>query len=444
MIPTIAIIISKAASGESVLNSEWNVLVFFVVSALLILVFFLLITYGWKVDERIYSDEIEKIGFVEHARGRDTFMSELSEYTGVVAVFENMDGCLEDIRGQISSSKNVSICVQIGRDLLSGKGLFYEQLKSNRHAESVRILHSGKGSPYLSEKKAKKRSPDKLVEWHDDLTYVQRVGENLSRNFNDVVEIRTHKEGYYWRLFLFDDVGYVQPYIYNSKNSVKAPVFKVENSENSIYATFHAFFDNKWKENDPKINSLSDLISKNENVSVTALAKHQDRFVFVAPIRYVYEDQIHIQAPGGKIDEGESFSKGLSREIFEEIGCKTRIHSSSHTVYAHEGTYINTWKLNDRPAPSCVSKRDLQKPKRDKNVEWVLLFHAELHITTLAELVPKNEMFAVVCLTSSLLSKLVFSNTDLKVSDVLNAKDGSEIISNQEVDGDLKLSLIHI
>ncbi len=77
---------------------------------------------------------------------------------------------------------------------------------------------------------------------------------------------RQHQEGYVWRFYIFDNYAYVQPYLYERKNDILAPVLKLakhvssgEQRENpkSLYKVFSKYFDNKWKEYNPSAPDLT-------------------------------------------------------------------------------------------------------------------------------------------------------------------------------------------
>lgn len=432
----VLLIFIKQYLGEDIPYSEKIYSVIIVTLVLFILLHFITKIFGWKLIKSIYSKEINE----EINQKLKCYYEHLGDnQAGLEKSFSNMTEAMSEICQKLRESKNVSIFVQIGRDILSGKGVFYDCLMHNKEAERIRILHCSKNNPYLSEKRASERGRGKISEWHQELTSVDDTGKRISHDYAEgVFEKRFHHEGYLWRIFMFDDCCFVQPYIYESNNSDRAPVYKLLNAKNSVYNTFRDYFEFKWEENKPNIRYVNDLVRDSFPVAVTAILRFDSLYVFVVPKRYIEKGSIYVQAVGGKIEENENFKEALVREIFEEIGAKVKVHNSSYTTYIHEGANLWSWKLQDDPAPYCIYKRDSQDT-RDKRVEWILLYQAELNISNIKELSPDNEADTIVCLSYSLLSKLISGTSPLTVNEINNATDGSRIISNNFYSPDTKL-----
>src|SRR4029078_604174 len=109
--------------------------------------------------------------------------------------------------------------------------------------------------------------------------------ENLIERKEATLKSRQHKEGYMWRLFIFEEVAYVQPYLYSKNNSDHAPVLKLsrytlssekkqEENLSSLYKVFLNYFDFKWDECRPDTTSLTKLIPPGDATTVALAAKY--------------------------------------------------------------------------------------------------------------------------------------------------------------------------
>ena len=424
--------------GEDVNFSDQTFALITTVSTVVVFSLFYFRRYGWGFVQRIFNSEIKSL--LERKKKilsdeiRSSSINELNKKTGVIEIFPNIEAAIPEICTLIEKSNKVSIFVQLGRDILSGKGLFYPFLKKNASASSIRILHCGKNNPYMSEKRALNRGRGVISKWHHEISSVSEYGRQLTEHLGKkVFETRVHNEGYLWRLFLFDDIGFIQPYIYSSNNSQKAPVFKMSNSEGSVLATFEDFFEFKWEENRPNVRYLQDILKPEEKVAVTALVRFSSLFVFVVPSRYVSTEEILIQAPGGKVNPSENYQTALEREVEEEIGIKIGVVGSGYTAYIHEGAHLWNWRLDDNLAPYCIYRRDVNEANRDSSIEWILLFQCDAHVSDMEKMIPKNELDSIVCLSPEMLTKVVSSENDITVADIGNATDGSKIIGNNKL-----------
>ena len=414
--------------GENINFSEELFSFLSITILLFICIIVLFKKYSWKFVEAVFKEEIsEKI-----KQNVDLYIDEVKDQNHVIKIYPNMNSSIEDICHDLSSDKKISIFVQIGREILSGKGIFYKHLKKNQTPDRIRILHSSVRTSYLSAKQAVKRAKGKLEEWKLDLISVEQSGKQLSKLYNSgVFETRAHHEGYYWRFFLFENHCYVQPYIFKSDNSEHAPVIKIKKEEGSLYSTFENFFENKWKEYTPNTYYINDFIKEAFPVSVTAILKHEHLYIFSVPERYVTDTRIYLQAVGGKTDGSETFTEALVREIKEEIDVDVEIFSSSYTMYIHEGGIQLSEPFHDNPAPYCIYRRDISDVTRDKRIRWILLYQAELNLSSLSDLKQKNETDTIICLSQDLLFKLTDPTTNLTVRDINMSKDGSCIVTNK-------------
>lgn len=180
---------------------------------------------------------------------------------GLVEVFSRFSECQEKMLADIESSKEVKLFVLLGgRFMHSTSPLFeciYECLEKKPDFK-VRIIHASLDSPYFNQARARERGSD-YKKWEADLLHASQVASNFKSKYGDRFDSREHQEPAFWRFFIFDEVVYVQPYLYMKKN-YNASVFKFakkgsQGSESeSLYATFLNYFDNKWRENELKKN----------------------------------------------------------------------------------------------------------------------------------------------------------------------------------------------
>lgn len=439
------LILTKKLLGEKLNYSDEIYAYFSIVISLFIILSIIFKKYGWLIVKTIFKEEVTN-EINQHATSQ---IDKILEINHIPQIYPNMSSCIDDICHDLASSKDISIFVQIGREILSGKGIFYKHLKKNSSPDKIRILHSSVRTPYLSSKQASKRSKGKLQEWKLDLTSVEQSGKQLSNLYNDgIFETRAHHEGYYWRIFLFESHCYIQPYIFRSNNSENAPVIKITKEHNSIYNTFRDFFENKWIEYTPNTYYINDFIKEAFPVSVTAILKYESLYIFSVPERYVTEKKLYLQAVGGKTDGSETFKEALSREIREEIDADVEIYSSSYTTYIHEGGIQLSEPFHDNPAPYCIYRRDISDGTRDKRIRWILLYQAEANLSSINNLRPTRETDTIVCLSQDLLFKLANPTTILTIKDVQESRDGSCVISpnpyklNIELEGRGMVSVI--
>jgi len=187
-----------------------------------------------------------------------SFSKELELRTGIVKIFTNFRECEEEILEHLETSSTARVFLQIGKTVLGGTTSFYDYLgRIGQPTGKVKLLHASLESPYLSERIAYERNSD-YKEWKADLDHATQKIENLIERKEATLKSRQHKEGYMWRLFIFDEVGYVQPYLYSKNNSDHAPVLKLsryalssekkEENLSSLYKVFSNYFDFKWDE----------------------------------------------------------------------------------------------------------------------------------------------------------------------------------------------------
>lgn len=170
--------------------------------------------------------------------------------TGIIKIYKNFNECEIEILKQIKKSNSSKIFIYVGKTMLSGRGELFSLLREIKFPKdkSIKVLHASKKNEYFSESKAENRYSKSNNIWTIELKNNEEKAKELQMFFKDKLEFRQHKEGFYWRIFLFDEVAYVQPYLYESKNEARAPVYKLINNKTSMYQVFNNYFDNKWNE----------------------------------------------------------------------------------------------------------------------------------------------------------------------------------------------------
>ena len=399
-----------------------------------------------EVRERL-SDEISQ-------RVEQRLTDDLEARTGIVRIFDNFRQCENEILEQVKTSKTVRVFLQIGKTVLGGTTSFYDYLGGviqpvggeTPPIGKVRILHASLESPYLSERIAHERSSD-YREWIVDLDHAAQKIENLMERSKEMLKSRQHKEGYIWRLFIYDDVAYVQPYLYSRNNSEKSPVLKLsrfltssgtrEDNSSSLYKVFLNYFDFKWDENRPDATSLPELIPSTDATSVAIIAKYHQFYIFAIPSRYIKPEnkEVPFHGIGGKRRSDENWVAAIEREAAEEIGVGVSISSSPRTRFHTTGAELRSMHLEDSPRPYCVYKRtrDADPNFAHPEVLWLVGYEASLRIKGLDELRPRAEVGALVCLTGDMLLRTL--QEKLTYGDIERAADGSRLIDpNGKVD----------
>jgi hypothetical protein len=190
---------------------------------------------------------------VESSAG-EKMKQEIRDKLGVIDIFPNFIACQEKLLVDMEAAREIKIFVLLGGRLLQSTSPLYECLeeKMKKPGVSVKILHASLQSPYFTNTKAQERGSS-YKRWEADLQYVTNLAGHFKVSYGSKFDNREHKEPAFWRFFIFDEVAYVQPYLYAKKN-YNAPVIKLAKRSNSskemesLYMTFLAYFDNKWGE----------------------------------------------------------------------------------------------------------------------------------------------------------------------------------------------------
>jgi hypothetical protein len=358
-----------------------------------------------------------------HANVRAEVQRELLQKSGLVRIFDNFDEAQAEILDQLSHSKAIRVFIQFGRAVLSdasvGTSNFYDYLSDARleREADVKILHAGADNPYLTERAALTRGSH-YIDWKTDLEHAEQKCQSLATKLSGsrvTFSSRGHKEGFLWRLFLVDDVAYMQPYLHIRKNASRAPVFKFRRTipgdesqalnENSLYKVFSDFFDFKWEENRPEEAELAELTRGSGTSAVAAVTRFRQTYAFIVPRRYVERSdrEVPFHGIGGKKQEGETWVGALEREAKEEIGASISIQSSARTRYLTTGAELESISLRDVPRPYCVYKRIRESDPNfaHPDILWLVGYEATLMAHDFVG--PKSEAAAVVYITADML-----------------------------------------
>jgi hypothetical protein len=355
---------------------------------------------------------------------------------GLARVFDGFGECQDEILRQVVESRQIKLFVQMGKSVLSGSAIIYDALEHSRDDAEIKILHAGIRNPYLSERIALNRDSH-YREWREDIQYATTVGRRLQFHLKPRLELREHSEGYVWRLFLFDESVYVQPYLYPSDNARRAPVLKFDRAtDNSLYHMFNTYFDLKWEECAPTPTRLDDMVGAGDATAVAALVQRSGKWIFVIPKRFLEleGDELPFHSIGGKRQSGETWVEALQREAMEEVGSTLDIRSCAQTRDITSSAEFEPLQLFDEPQPYCVYKRTktVDPEVIEPEVLWIVGFEANL--ADEAEIAPRSEIAAVVHLSSEMLRRT--ARERITYAQIRRAKDGSDIQVQEGVDFD--------
>jgi len=364
------------------------------------------------------------------ANVRAEFDLELLLQTGVSHIFHNFAEAEPEILQYMSVSKKLRVFIQFGRAVLAGATTstsnFYDYLSDARleREADVKILYAAIDNPYVTERSAQNRESH-YAEWKADLEYAVQKCHSLATKLagsHVTFSSRGHKEGFLWRLFIFDDVAYMQPYLHQRKNAALAPVLKFRRAltssdgalvpnENSLYKVLLDYFDFKWEENRPDETDLADLTRGTSVSAVAAFTRFRQTYVFIVPKRYVERTgEIPFHGIGGKRKENEGWEEALQREAIEEIGAPLAIQSSARTRYLTTGAELGSIELKDTPRPYCLYKRIRESDPNFEHADVLWLVGYEATLVAPDFLGPQSEAAAVVYITGDMLFKSMVSS----------------------------------
>ena len=312
---------------------------------------------------------------------------EIREHTGIVAVFRGFDECENEILEALETCKNSRIFLQIGTSVLSGADTIYERLDEINWSSStnLKLMFASEDSEYLSEAVAHKRSSTR-ARWLEDLRRARRQLDLLKHKVGDHLEYRQHREPFLWRLFVFDNSAYIQPYLFGSGNSKRANVIKVvrESSttlshEQSLYELASRYFDDIWDRNPPTTKDLASLVPASDNVTVVGLLKISGAYVFVIPARKLLDQSVshavEFQLPGGKPNRSESYSRAMRRELKEELGINIEIRDALQTHQLNGDGSIQQIGIS---SDSEARPRWIHTRQRGNERTWILIYDIRL------------------------------------------------------------------
>lgn len=212
-------------------------------------------------------------GYVVYAFSRNTYLTVsrdlganyMSDKTGIVEVFPNLEACKLDMQQEFRGASKVRMLLQIGRrEFGDGEASYFTEdaKQKTQPGSAIRVLRASKSSPFLSEERAAARHTD-IRRWRWDMRRLENELNLLQEIHGISIESREHFEPFLWRMFLFDDVAYVSGYLHQSDNDRKAAVYKLRTGETSLFAVFDKYFDYLWEK--------SDMVDPSASVAAWAL-----------------------------------------------------------------------------------------------------------------------------------------------------------------------------
>jgi hypothetical protein len=397
-----------------------------------------------KWDEILIEKIIEACKSTSSSSIKSLISTEIESNTkdipGIIKTFKNMSFCENDILEQIRSSNEIKIFFYLGKTILAGaqKSIYDSLEKYVKSTSKIRILHSGEKNKYLTRRISLERDSNHQG-WISDIRYAKEKIESLKNRSKGAVYSRTHQEAYYWTIFLFDEVAYVQPYIYLKSNTEKSPVLKIarDSNEGSLYNLYDTYFERKWDESTPSECSIEEIIGETDEqkeegkISVSAKIIFNDLHLFVTPKRYIDEKNgvVYFHSPGGKVGGKEDFIDAIKREIQEEIDCAAEIVGKPRTFVLSDHSDIGEISLKQKNPPLYLYR----SPKNNSQINnpspsklWTLGYEAILQDGSRPK--PQKEIFAILMLSKAALKSSI--ERRLRVRDILIANDGSKLITS--------------
>jgi len=390
-----------------------------------------------QIGEKIYPEPL-----IAFRKSQELFADEI----GIVKIFKNFEESTPEILEQIGSSNSVRIFLQLGKTVLAGTTIYDYLGKNVKMGATVKVLNAGLDSPYLKQRIALERGSN-YDEWVADLNHAMAKIKALTKSSYAYVRSRQHKESYLWLIFLFDSCAYIQPYMFIKNNTKQSPVIKIEKNllgtdvENprSLYKTFSTYFDIKWEECIPqhaKIEDIAEEHTTERNVAVAAILKHQERYIFTIPARYIQEGQSEIKfhAIGGKKEKNENWINALLREIKEETHLtQIEVVSSRFTKYMTSNANLSGIDISDNPKPYCIYKRtqSLDTTLPAKSVMWLVGYETKLTLNESEQIKPFREAGCILYLTEKMLKAT--AEHKVSINDIEFEDDGSAIVLREDL-----------
>jgi hypothetical protein len=366
------------------------------------------------------------------AASREQIWAEVEAGTGLIDVHSSLDAAITGIQGQIASSKRQYVFAQLGREVFHTSSKLNQIIFESERPDGVdlRILHASKTSRYLSRPVAIARGTD-YDQWQIELNYMIRATPKVSDAGG---RVRQHGEPFLWRLFIFDDLCFVQPYVAIRNNSKEANVlvfsrnYRSTDSQNpmSLYKIFEKYFEAIWEENTPSQITVRELDNNSGRLVVVGLIQSGEYTAWAVPHRYFKKenDTIRFNGIGGKIHIGEDPLTALQRELSEELNQKLQVNSAGRTIFASEGRVVTNVACTDTIKPIVINKFERYENLSAESVDYHLVAYA-CKAQQIQDLMPHNDLGAVIILSKSYLRRAVAGN--LTIDDLMHSNDGSRI-----------------
>lgn len=204
----------------------------------------------------------QKINAYKPADGQSYIQPSLTEQTGLIAVFDDLEAAKEEMQADFQKATDSRLLLQIGqKEFGDRESSFFASLaqRKNQLGTNIKILSASENSFFLSEQRARFRGTP-VEKWREGIRRLKKE-INLLRDEYDVrIEAREHSEPFLWRIFIFDDIVYVSGYLYVRNNDRNAAVYKFKKGGGSLYTVFSRYFDYLWLKYDPT--SSNDPIEK--------------------------------------------------------------------------------------------------------------------------------------------------------------------------------------
>jgi 8-oxo-dGTP pyrophosphatase MutT (NUDIX family) len=378
------------------------------------------------------------VAYVGRAPFRRYALRVMEKQIGVTEVFSNFADCEAEILARLEATGSARMFLQIGTSVLSGNRTIYEHLEGRLDwsgINSFRLLYVDENSDYVNDSRAAERGSN-IDRWKADLRRAREQLQLLKRRVGAKLDYRQHSEPFLWRLFIFDEVAYIQPYLYDRQNSERAPVLKTIRRHRregdqlpSLFKLVDRYFDTIWNRCQPSATALEEIAERSEGIAVIGRLRKGRTTVFVVPKRELLNpasDSVDLQLPGGKVEAKEAYSDALRREYSEEVSLRVQpIDSATCTVVKDNSTPVALRLLaSGESRPRIVIRRS-----NATKAKWVLVY--ELRLLGKFQPKPRAEAGAVLLLTPELVRKSQMGTLTWK--DVADAKDGSRAIASASV-----------